>query len=44
MFKFKGNVVDLFKVIKKYGVDILRLWVVNVEYINDVNISDEIIN
>lgn len=44
MSKSKGNVVDPLKVIKKYGADILRLWVANAEYTNDVNISDEIIN
>ncbi|MBZ4195491.1 isoleucine--tRNA ligase [Mycoplasma tauri] len=43
MSKSKGNVIDPLKVIKKYGADILRLWVSNSEYTNDINISDDII-
>ncbi|VEU77030.1 isoleucine--tRNA ligase [Mycoplasmopsis columbina] len=44
MSKSKGNVVDPLKIIKKSGADILRLWVANSEYTNDVTISDNIIN
>lgn len=44
MSKSKGNTVDPLKVIEKHGADILRLWVANSEYTNDVSISDTIIN
>ncbi|WP_027334731.1 isoleucine--tRNA ligase [Mycoplasmopsis felifaucium] len=44
MSKSKGNTVDPLKVIKKSGADILRLWVANSEYTNDVSIGDDIIN
>lgn len=44
MSKSKGNVVDPLKIISKNGADILRLWVANSEYSNDVSISDNIIN
>lgn len=44
MSKSKGNTVDPLKVIEKHGTDILRLWVANSEYTNDVSISDTIIN
>lgn len=43
MSKSKGNVIDPFKIIKNDGIDILRLWVSNSDYFNDVSISDEII-
>lgn len=41
MSKSKGNVVSPFDIIKKYGADILRLWVVLEDYRSDVNISQE---
>ncbi|WP_406616903.1 isoleucine--tRNA ligase [Mycoplasmopsis adleri] len=44
MSKSKGNTVDPLKIIKKSGADILRLWVANSEYTNDITISDDIIN
>ncbi|WP_029608951.1 isoleucine--tRNA ligase [Mycoplasma simbae] len=44
MSKSKGNTVDPFKVIQKHGADILRFWVANSEYTNDVTISDSILN
>ncbi|UUM19016.1 isoleucine--tRNA ligase [Mycoplasma sp. 1018B] len=44
MSKSKGNTVDPLAVIKKYGADILRLWVANSEYTNDVTIGDNILN
>ncbi|UUD35543.1 isoleucine--tRNA ligase [Mycoplasmopsis caviae] len=44
MSKSKGNVVDPLKIITKNGADILRLWVANSEFSNDVSISDNIIN
>lgn len=43
MSKSKGNVVDPLEIIAKYGSDILRLWVANSEYSNDVSIDDKII-
>ena len=43
MSKSIGNVVDPKDVIKKYGADILRLWVANSEYFNDISISENII-
>ncbi|WP_029512480.1 isoleucine--tRNA ligase [Mycoplasmopsis iners] len=44
MSKSKGNTVDPLKIIRKSGADILRLWVANSEYTNDVSIGDSIIN
>ena len=41
MSKSKGNVVDPAEVIKKYGAEILRLWVAHEDYGEDVTISDE---
>lgn len=41
--KSKGNYVDLDKLVKQYGADILRLWVSSTDYKNEVTISDEII-
>ncbi|QBF34900.1 isoleucine--tRNA ligase [Mycoplasmopsis phocirhinis] len=43
MSKSKGNTVDPLKVISKHGADILRFWVANSEYTNDVTISDSIL-
>ncbi|MDJ1648101.1 isoleucine--tRNA ligase [Mycoplasma phocimorsus] len=43
MSKSLGNTVDPLEVVKKYGADILRLWVANSEYTNDINISDDIL-
>ncbi|MBU4689901.1 isoleucine--tRNA ligase [Mycoplasma zalophidermidis] len=44
MSKSKGNTVDPLKVIEKHGADILRFWVANSEYTNDITISDSILN
>ena len=41
--KSKGNYVELDKLIKEHGADILRLWVSSTDYRNEVSISDEII-
>ncbi len=43
MSKSMGNTVSPQKIIDKYGADILRLWVVSVDYKEDVRISDQII-
>ncbi|MFV8473036.1 isoleucine--tRNA ligase [Mycoplasma sp. 31_09] len=44
MSKSKGNIVAPVDVIQKRGADILRLWVANSEYTNDVSISNEILD
>ncbi|MEK6554280.1 MAG: class I tRNA ligase family protein, partial [Bdellovibrionota bacterium] len=41
MSKSKGNVVDPHEVIKKYGAEILRLWVTYEDYGTDVSGSDD---
>ncbi len=43
MSKSLGNGVDPIEVIKEYGADILRLWVVSADYRNDVRISKDIL-
>ncbi len=43
MSKSLGNVIDPLDVIKKFGADVLRLWVSSTEYKNDVRISMGII-
>ena len=43
MSKSKGNVVAPNDIAKKYGVEILRLWVAMSDYQNDQKISDEIL-
>jgi len=43
MSKSLGNTVSPLKLIEKFGADILRLWVVSVDYKEDVRISDQII-
>ncbi len=43
MSKSLGNTVDPQKIINQYGADILRLWVVAVDYFSDQRIGDEII-
>ena len=42
MSKSMGNTIDPLDLIKKYGADILRLWVFSLDYTNDCAISDEI--
>jgi isoleucyl-tRNA synthetase len=44
MSKSIGNVVAPQDVIKKYGAEILRLWVSSVDYREDIRYSEEIIN
>jgi len=43
MSKSKGNVIAPQDLIKKYGADVLRLWVTSEDYRNDVKLSDEIV-
>lgn len=43
MSKSLGNVVAPQEIVKKYGADILRLWVASSDYQEDVRISDEIV-
>jgi isoleucyl-tRNA synthetase len=44
MSKSLGNVISPEQVIKKYGAEILRLWVAAEDYRDDIRISDEILN
>ncbi|VEU58489.1 isoleucine--tRNA ligase [Mycoplasmopsis gallinacea] len=44
MSKSKGNTISPIDVVKQRGADILRTWVANSEYSNDVNISNEILD
>lgn len=41
--KSKGNYVELDKLVRQHGADILRLWVSSTDYRHEVSISDEII-
>ncbi|NQT22944.1 MAG: isoleucine--tRNA ligase [Candidatus Omnitrophica bacterium] len=43
MSKSLGNVIAPQEIMKKYGADILRLWVASSNYSDDVRISEEII-
>ncbi|MBF0493591.1 MAG: isoleucine--tRNA ligase [Candidatus Omnitrophica bacterium] len=43
MSKSLGNVISPFDIMKKYGADILRLWVASSDYEGDIKISDEIL-
>lgn len=43
MSKSLGNGVDPLEVIKQYGADILRLWVVSSDYKTDIRVSNDII-
>jgi isoleucyl-tRNA synthetase len=44
MSKSLGNTVAPEEIIKKYGADVLRLWVSAADYRDDVRIGDEIMN
>ncbi|MCX5781164.1 MAG: isoleucine--tRNA ligase, partial [Elusimicrobia bacterium] len=44
MSKSLGNVISPDDIIKKYGADVLRLWVATSDYREDIRISPEIIN
>jgi isoleucyl-tRNA synthetase len=43
MSKSLGNVITPQQVMKKYGADILRLWVASSDYSEDIRMSDEIV-
>ena len=44
MSKSLGNVISPQEIIKKYGADILRLWVSSCDYREDIRISNEILS
>jgi len=44
MSKSIGNVIRPEQILKKYGADILRLWVASSDYVDDIKISDEILD
>ncbi|WP_036431693.1 isoleucine--tRNA ligase [Mycoplasmopsis cricetuli] len=44
MSKSKGNTITPSEIVSNYGAEILRLWVANSEYSNDISISKEILN
>lgn len=43
MHKSAGNVIDPLEMVKKYGADVLRLWVSSEDYTEDVAISEEML-
>jgi isoleucyl-tRNA synthetase len=43
MSKSLGNVIDPQNVVKKYGADVLRLWVASTDFRNDMAASDNIL-
>jgi isoleucyl-tRNA synthetase len=43
MSKSLGNTIEPDNVIKKYGAEVLRLWVASIEYNEDVRLSDTIL-
>ncbi len=43
MSKSLGNIVDPLDIVKKNGIDILRLWVVNSDFKDNLKYSDEIL-
>jgi len=42
MSKSLGNIIEPEKIVKKYGADLLRLWVTSVDFTEDVRLSDTI--
>lgn len=44
MSKSKGNVIPPEDIIKKFGADVLRLWVSSEDYRNDVSLGNEILD
>ncbi len=43
MSKSRGNTIEPEEIIKKYGADVLRLWVSSVEFTEDVTLSETIL-
>jgi isoleucyl-tRNA synthetase len=43
MSKSLGNFISASDVLKKFGADIMRLWISSIDYRNDINTSEEII-
>ena len=43
MSKSLGNVISPQEIVKRYGADILRLWVCMVDYLDDMRLSEEIL-
>lgn len=43
MSKSLGNIIEPEKIIKRYGADLLRLWVASVDFTEDVRLSDTIL-
>lgn len=43
MSKSVGNTISPADIVKNYGADVLRLWVVAADYTDDISISDEIL-
>lgn len=43
MSKSLGNIIEPQEIVKKYGADLLRLWVASVEFTEDVRISEVIL-
>jgi isoleucyl-tRNA synthetase len=44
MSKSAGNGIEPEEIIKKYGADILRLWVAAADYRDDVSLSEQILD
>lgn len=44
MSKSVGNTISPADIVKKYGADVLRLWVMSGDYTDDISVSDEILN
>ena len=42
MSKSLGNIIEPEKIVKKFGADLLRLWVASVDFTEDVRLSDTI--
>jgi len=43
MSKSRGNVIDPQDIVKKYGADVVRLWVASVDYERDVALSEALL-
>lgn len=43
MSKSLGNTISPADIVKNYGADILRLWVMSVDHTDDISVSDEIL-